>query len=70
MRKLRRYKTEHGFNYIRFSDLPELERKQFAEWMSGATRPLIDSLDPQDACYEWDYDSWQRVQKGSFVQWD
>lgn len=60
--------SNYGFTYIRISELPQPDQQPFRAWMAHQTRPLID--DVQDACYSWDYERWQRVQRGVKVMWD
>lgn len=50
--------------YPRIRDLPEKERKPFAKWLQGQTRPLIEgepfTAEHQDAYYPWDYAAWKK----------
>jgi hypothetical protein len=62
------YMSNHGFTYIRIGELPQAEQQPFQAWMAHQTRPLLDGA--EDACYAWDYERWQRVQRGVKVMWD
>lgn len=65
------HQTEHGFSYVRISELPEHERARFSAWMAGQTRPIIPGLEPQDAVYVWDYNNWRNeVYNGRPSLWD
>ena len=47
----------------RIHDLPEPERKPFAEWLRGSAAPWIEGvpLGEQDAYYLHDYRRWKRA---------
>lgn len=48
--------------HSRIRDLPEKERKPFADWLVGQTCPVLEGLPQkeQDAYYAVDYIAWKR----------
>lgn len=61
---------EHGFFYIRISDIPVELRSEFEAFIAYQTRPLIESLNPQDAAYLGDWNRFQRLKSGKSIAWD
>lgn len=59
-----------GIKFIRISDVPEDDRAAFAQWMGGQTRPWINGIEPMDAVYVHDYQSWLDAKAGKPVLWD
>lgn len=64
--------THQITHWPRIRDLPESERVEFHQWLSGQTCPLLTgvSFEDQDAFYPWDYERWQQSVAGKKVLWD
>lgn len=60
IREPRVYPHEN-ITYIRMSELTKADGEQLAVWIYDQGRPIIPGLEPQDAVYSWDYETWKRV---------
>lgn len=47
-----------GVEYMRISDLPQMDADRLREWIFGQTVPVVPSELRDDCVYFWDYERW------------
>ena len=59
---------DSGMPYIKYADIPEQMRQEFAEWFIGQTALMLD--DGGTGVYPWDWDNFLAHIEGREEFWD